>query len=224
MSLLTELYGQDRNDRKARQQLKERLQIIFPELVFLSYNKNTPQIVIASMNNISCTDFIRSSKEKMLRFVADELRTSIQNMMQAAPSLPLATKTRRSICTRPTPTKVFDKLSRAAFAKHTLYNWRNGEATYLVLLTRYCLFDIQRNIFHCKTLCLVWNKCLFLVFRNLHYIGFNGKNSFKLKISGKVLNLQNSTLGLKFEYISYQISFKKSMIEVNECVSIAKSE
>ena len=151
MALLTELYGQDRNDRKARQQLKERLQIIFPELVFLSYNKNTPQIVIASMNNISCTDFIRSSKETMLRFVADELRTSIQNMMQAAPSLPLATKTRRSICTRPTPTKVFDKLSRAAFAKHTLYNWRNGEATYLVLLTRYCLFDIQRNIFHCKT-------------------------------------------------------------------------
>ena len=48
-------------------------------------------------------------------------------------------------------TKVFDKLSRAAFAKHTSYNWRNGEATYLVLLTRYCLFDIQRNIFHCKT-------------------------------------------------------------------------
>ena len=88
MALLTELYGQDRNDRKARQQLKERLQIIFPELVFLSYNKNTPQIVIASMNNISCTDFIRSSKEKMLRFVADELRTFIQNMMQAAPSLP----------------------------------------------------------------------------------------------------------------------------------------
>ena len=151
VALLTELYGQDRNDRKARQQLKERLQIIFPELLFLSYNKNTPQIVIASMNNISCTDFIRSSKEKMLRFVADELRTGIQNMMQVAPSLPLATKTRRSICTRPTPTKVFDKLSRAAFAKHTLYNWRNGEATYLVLLTRYCLFDIQRNIFHSKT-------------------------------------------------------------------------
>ena len=63
---------------------------------------------------------------------------------------PLTTKTRRSICTRPTATKVFDKLSRAAFAKHT-YNWRNSEATYLVLLTRYCLFDIQRNIFHCKT-------------------------------------------------------------------------
>ena len=64
---------------------------------------------------------------------------------------PLATKTRRSICTRLTATKVFENLSRAAFSKHTSYNWRNGEATYLVLLTRYCLFDTQRNIFHCKT-------------------------------------------------------------------------
>ena len=88
MALLTEQYGQDRNNRKARQRLKERLQIIFPELLFLSYNKNTPQIVIANINNFSCTDFIRSSKEKMFRFVADELRTDIQNMMQAAPSLP----------------------------------------------------------------------------------------------------------------------------------------
>ena len=63
----------------------------------------------------------------------------------------LATKTRRSICTRPTGTKVFDKLSRAAFAKHKSFNWRNGEARYLLLFTRYCLFDIQKNIFHCKT-------------------------------------------------------------------------
>ena len=77
---LKELYGQDRNDRKARQRLKGRLQIIFPELLFFCYNKNTPQIVIAN-NNISCTDFIRSSKEKMFRFVADELRTDIHNMI-----------------------------------------------------------------------------------------------------------------------------------------------
>ena len=83
-----QLYGQGRNDRKARQRLKERLQIIFPELLFLSYNNNTTQIVIANINNISCRDFIRSSKEKMFRFVADELRTVIQNMMQAAPSPP----------------------------------------------------------------------------------------------------------------------------------------
>ena len=32
-------------------------------------------------------DFIRSSKEKMFWFVADELRIEIQNMMQAATSL-----------------------------------------------------------------------------------------------------------------------------------------
>ena len=89
---LKELYGQDRNDRKARQRLKGRLQIIFPELLFLSYNKSTPQIVIANINNISCTDFIRSSKEKMFQFVADKLRTDIQNMTQAAPSLPCPPK------------------------------------------------------------------------------------------------------------------------------------
>ena len=77
----------DWNDRKARQRLKERLQIIFPELLFLSYDKNTPQIAIANINNISCMDFIRSSKENMFWFVADELRIEMQNMMQAATSL-----------------------------------------------------------------------------------------------------------------------------------------
>ena len=88
LTLLVELYGPDRNDRIARQRLKGRLQIIFPELLFLSYSKNIPQIIIANINNISCTDFILSSKEKMFRFVTDNLRTDIQNMMQAAPSLP----------------------------------------------------------------------------------------------------------------------------------------
>ena len=88
LALLTELYGQDQNDRKARQRLKERLQIIFAELLFLSYNNKTPQIVIANINNISCADFILSSIEKMFQFFADELRTDIQNTMQAAPSLP----------------------------------------------------------------------------------------------------------------------------------------
>ena len=86
--LLTELYDQDWNDRKARQRLKDRLQIIFPELLILSYNKNTPQIVIANINNISFTVFIRSSKEKIFQLAAEELLTDIQNIMQAAPSLP----------------------------------------------------------------------------------------------------------------------------------------
>ena len=34
----------------------------------------------------------------------------------------LATKTRKSICTRPPVTKVFDKLSRAVPVRHTSYN------------------------------------------------------------------------------------------------------
>ena len=64
LALLSELHDEDWNDRKARQRLKERLQMIFPELLFLSYNTNTPQIVIANINNISCTDFVW--------FIADE--------------------------------------------------------------------------------------------------------------------------------------------------------
>ena len=84
LALLTELYDQDRNDRKAWLLLKERLQIIFPELLFLSYSKNIPQIVIANINNIPCTDFIISSKKKMFRLVDDELRTDLKNMMQFA--------------------------------------------------------------------------------------------------------------------------------------------
>ena len=142
-----------------------------------------------------CTDFIRSSKEKMFRFVADELRTDIQNMIQAPPSLPSPSK--------PEDLKVFDDLSRAAFAKRTSYNWRNVEATYLVLLTRYCLFDIQRNSFHCKTH-LAWYEIsvyyyYYFFFHNIHYIGFTGKNSFKLKILVNVLNL-------KFEVWIYFVS------------------
>ena len=42
LALLRGLYNQNWNDRKARQRKKERLQIIFPELLFLSYSKNIP--------------------------------------------------------------------------------------------------------------------------------------------------------------------------------------
>ena len=72
----------------ARLRLKEKLQIIFPEFLFLSYSKNIPQIVIANINNIPGTDFITSSKKKMFRFADDKLRTDIKNMMQVAPLLP----------------------------------------------------------------------------------------------------------------------------------------
>ena len=47
-----------------------------------------PQIVIVNINNMPCTDFIVSSKEKMFGFVDDKLRTDIENMMQAAPRIP----------------------------------------------------------------------------------------------------------------------------------------
>ena len=67
------------------------------------------------------------------------------------PITPLATKIRRSICIRPTVTKVFHKLSRAVSVKHTSCNWRNGEATYLVLPKRYFSFEIERNLLQSKT-------------------------------------------------------------------------
>ena len=85
--LLTELYDQEWNNRKARLRLNKRLQIIFSELLFLCHCINVPQIVIANINNISFTDLIVSSKKKMFRFADDELRIYIKNMMQAAPSL-----------------------------------------------------------------------------------------------------------------------------------------
>ena len=144
LAFLSQLHGQDRNDRKAREQLKERFQIIFPELFLLFINNNAPQIVIANINNILCRDFIHSSKEKMFRFVPDEVWTDIQNMMLAAPSLPWWPKPKDPFFTRPTATKVFDKFSRAASVNHPSYNWRNGEATYSAILMRYYSFG------HCK--------------------------------------------------------------------------
>ena len=47
-----------------------------------------PQIIIANINDILCTDFIVSSKKKMFRFVDQELRTDLKNMMQVATLLP----------------------------------------------------------------------------------------------------------------------------------------
>ena len=81
--------------------------------------------------------------------VNDQLWTDIKNMMRNCTVTPLnhSTKPRRSISTRSTATKVFDKLSRIVSVKH----WRNDEATYLVLLTSYCSFFIQKKLFHYKT-------------------------------------------------------------------------
>ena len=124
----------------------------------------------------------------------------------------LATETRRSIYTRPTVNEVFDKLSRAVSIKHKieLEKWWSNifGRFYKILFIRYWEepFSVQNR------LCLVWNKCFFFIFRNMHYNEFIGKDWFKLKISIKFLNFQNSFLGLKFGF------------KVNECVRISKSE
>ena len=84
--------------------------------------------------------------------------------------------------------KVLDKLSRAAFAKHTSFNWRNGETTYLVLLTMYCSFNIHMNIFHCKTHFVWYEISISFYSHNIYYNGFIGKDSFKLKFLLNFLN------------------------------------
>ena len=95
--------------------------------------------------------FYRLKQEKHVSICWRRVTNRYKKYDAGCPMTPLATKNRRSICTRPTETKVLDKLSREVSVKHTSYNWRNAEATYLVLLTRYCSFDIQSSLFHCKT-------------------------------------------------------------------------
>ena len=99
---------------------------------FFCIERNIPQIVLANINNIPCRDFIVSSKKMMFKRVTSRCKKYDADCTMT----PLATKNRRSICTRATDTKVFD--------------FRNAETTYLVLLTGYSSFDIQRNLFHCK--------------------------------------------------------------------------
>ena len=145
LDFLSQLYGQDPNDRKAREQMKERLQIIFPELLFLSVKNNSPQIVVAKINNILCTYFIHSSKENMFWFIADEVWTRIKNIYTTL----LVNKTKRSSFHQTDHHQsLCEKISRAASAKHISYNWGNAETIYLVIITGYCSFNIQRNLFH----------------------------------------------------------------------------
>ena len=107
----------------------------------------------------------------------------------------LVAKTRRSICTKPTVSKVFDKISRAVSVKHTSYNWRNAEATYVPF------YKISRVILFTAKHTLHGTKCLFFFFRYMYYSGLIGKDWLKLKTLTKFLNSQNSILGLKLEYI-----------------------
>ena len=152
-------------------------------------------------------DFIVSSKKKMFWYVDDDLRNRY--------------KTRRSICTRPTVTKVFDKLSKAVSAKHTSYNWRNSEATYLILLTRYCSLDIQRNLFHRKTY-FAWYEISFWFLFSVICTIANSLDRFDSNAS------QFSKLDFRFEVWIYLVSCVIQKMhdgfKINESVCIAKYE
>ena len=119
--------------------------------------QNTLQIVIGNINNFLWMDFIHPSKGKMFQFVANKLRSDIQYDASCTITT-LATKTKRSICTSPTAIKAFDKFSRAASVKHTLYNWRNGEETYLALLVH---FISRRTFFTVKHILLGMKQVFF---------------------------------------------------------------
>ena len=114
----------------------------------------------------------------------------------------LATKTRKSICIRPTVIKVFDRLSRVFSVKHTSCSWRNGKATCLILLTRHCSFFIQKNLFHCK-IHFAWykiNVCFsFLVICGIadwkgliQFKNFNNASQFS-KLNFRLLNIFSIT-------------------------------
>ena len=71
LALLTELYGQDKNNRKHRQRLKERILKVYPDFLFLSSTYHSPEIVVESAQNISVSTFASTTKENMIRFVAN---------------------------------------------------------------------------------------------------------------------------------------------------------
>ena len=146
--------------------------------------------------------FYRLKQEKDVLICWRRFTNRYKNYDADCSITPLATKTRRSICTRPTVTKIFDKLSKAVSVKHTSYNWRNSEATYLILLTRYCSLDIQRNLFHRKTHFVWYETSVWFLLSVICTIA----NSLERFDSNEKLQpclsiFENSILGLKFEYI-----------------------
>ena len=62
LALLTELYGQDKNNRKHRQRLKERILKVYLDFLFLSSTYHSPEIVVASAQNISVSEFAPTRK------------------------------------------------------------------------------------------------------------------------------------------------------------------
>ena len=77
--------------------------------------------------------------------------------------------------------------------------WSNiFDASYKILFIQY----LEEPFLQQNTLCLVQNKCLFFVFRNMCYSRFIGKDWFKLKTSVKFLKFQNSIVGLSLNIFS----------------------
>ena len=148
---------------------------------------------------ISCAWILSSQARKRCFDLLTKSYEHIFKKYAGCNMTPLSTKTRRSICTRPIVTKAFDKLSRAVSVKDTSYNWKNGEATYFILLTRYCSFI---------------SVCFSFLVGSQVRIDSN---------QIKFLNFQNSILGLRFEYIYCHMSFKNCMMsfkEMNPCVQL----
>ena len=87
MATLTKLYGQDENDRSARFRLKQRIEKVFPSLIFLSRDNASPLIVVNSIENITSTDFKVSQKEDLIKSTARMLREDILKFVEEAPGL-----------------------------------------------------------------------------------------------------------------------------------------
>ena len=74
LAKLTEIYGEDKNDCKKRQRLKEKIKEVFPDILFLSANTKSPQTI--------------AQKEEIIKVVASELRKDILNVIENALPLP----------------------------------------------------------------------------------------------------------------------------------------
>ena len=81
---LAEIYGEDKNDRKKRSRLKERIEKVFPDILFLHANKKSPLLVVSSLESIT-SNFHTADKEELVRSAASELRKDILDYIKKAP-------------------------------------------------------------------------------------------------------------------------------------------
>ena len=85
---LTDIYSEDKNDRKKRQRFKEKIKEVFHDILFLSANTKSPQIVVSSVENVTSSEFRMAQKEEIIKVVASELRKDILNVIENALPLP----------------------------------------------------------------------------------------------------------------------------------------